>query len=326
MSRNWALWLAGTAGVLGLAAWGTAWLFSGDAEFREQPELLEVERGEEWRLLVANDGLGMPAPEEAVLAIRIGSGPVDVLDREGRVAMRIETAGTPMAVINEKKGLMVVSDQDWHGAWTRLLVIDMETPGVLQEIPLDGRRVSYSIFYGGGIEASEDGRWVYWIEHEWNGERWEYGVRAVALDSGEAADWHMPVPAECGWPELRVHEGSAIALGCNGQWTPADAQRTDAEFGGQGAALRGDDYRLKLDWARDGGSVTLRMVDPITGHVATEKQLAGTVDAYLLDTRRALVLRTDGTLERMDVWTAETEALQHRLEGPFHAGDIALTR
>ena len=329
MRKSWRRAVAVVAGaaVIAGATVSILSLSSGASRFREQPDLVEIERGEEWRLLIADDGIGMPQPREGVLAVRIGRGPVDVLDGDGRIAMRIETAGTPMAVINDHERLILVTDQDRHGAWTRLLVIGMEKPGVLLEIPLEGRRVGYSIFYGRGIEASTDGRWAYWLEHDWTGERWEYSIRAVSLDSGLPADWHLRLPTDCGWPGLESYEGSAIVARCNETALLVDVMdeaRILTEPAGD--ARTEDQYVLELDWARDLESVALRMVDRASGNLATEKELSRIADARLLDSRQVLVLRLDGTLERMDIWTGDKEALPYRLKPISQAGDVALTR
>jgi hypothetical protein len=49
-----------------------------------------------------------------------------------------------------------------------------------------------------------------------------------------------------------------------------------------------------------------------------------TYAAHLLDSRRVLLLRSDGTLEHMDPWTGEVQPLPYRIDPGQQGGDIAL--
>ena len=80
-----------------------------------QPALREVAAGDGWRLLLADDGLGMPPAAERLLAVGYDQEPprVDVLGKDGRIAARVEGGYALMARLNPGNGDLVVSD--WVG-------------------------------------------------------------------------------------------------------------------------------------------------------------------------------------------------------------------
>ena len=125
-----------------------------------QPPLREVQSGPGWRLFVADDGKGVPPVEEAVLAVTwdLATPYVDVLDRDGRIAMRVQVGYRPMARVNVPRGSIVISD--WidleSGRIARALTFALEPPAFAGEVRFAHRRVNSTVF-ANWITLSADG-------------------------------------------------------------------------------------------------------------------------------------------------------------------------
>jgi hypothetical protein len=307
-------------------------------EFREQPPMLEVESGQEWRLFVADDGLGMPEPGDAVLVL---SGQrVDVLDRDGRVAMSVRTGAEPIPAINVPRGELVVSDfvsENGIGRH-RLLLFDLASPRLLGLVELDGIRVRFHDIYGQALAISGDGRWLYWDRHDSPelGQRDSRHVwRAVDLETRKPLEWSAPMPEFCGGRgSLAPYGPSAMVAHCpvvGGPFlmeagllpelreAPGDAPHAGWKYRGGYAG----DYVLAIEGYIP--SPTLQISDAVTGVALANQQTTNVLDVVLIDTRQALLLKEDGTLQRIDVWTGDTETLPYR-QPVRRYGEVALVR
>ena len=307
-----------------------------DHSFLEQPDLVEVDGGEEWQLFVADDGLGMPSPEDSVLVIH--GQHVDVLDRDGRVAMRVRTRAEPIPAINVPRGELVVSDLTFEAGASRhrMLVFDLESPRLLASVELDPRRVRFHDPYGQALAISHDGRWLYWDRHDFP-ERGQFDSRhiwqAIDLQAREPIDWAAMMPLTCGRGALVPYGPSAMVARCfiGGPYlmeagvlpelraAPNDAPVARGIYRGGYAG----GYVLAIEGYIP--SPTLRISDAVTGVALAEQQPVNVLDVILIDTRRALILKEDGSLEHMDLWTGDTETLPYRLPARRH-GEVALAR
>ncbi|MGH2611396.1 MAG: LuxR C-terminal-related transcriptional regulator, partial [Tepidiformaceae bacterium] len=130
-----------------------------------QPALVEVDSGPGWRLLAADDGRPIPPADKGIVAIRwdIENPYLDLIDVEGRAALRVETGYRPMARLNASDNTLIVSDWvdiDADGAHARILVFDLDELAFVAEVPLQGTRVNGTVF-ANWITLSSDGRWLY---------------------------------------------------------------------------------------------------------------------------------------------------------------------
>lgn len=317
----------------------------------QQPELKEVARGDNWRLLAADDGSGIPTASDMVLAVGYETQPgrVDVLDRDGRVSARIEAGYAVMARVRPTTGEILLSDwtgdpgsATWHG---RVLVFDLKQPGLRAEIPLARERVNFTI-PGNAIYASTNGRWLYWVEHATvcasGGDEAvcdQMIVRAVDLESRAPADLEAKLPIGCGVPSVNVEKGSGVVAKCLPR-EGGNRYRVDMEsfpsklvLMGPGAPPRGwlssyaDGLALDVTLENNGAVIEeLAVVLAATGAELAHWDVGEAWAAMLLDGRAVLLLRPTGRLERIDIATGTGTELPYAIDAGAFSFDVRLYR
>lgn len=314
---------------------------------KPQPPLREAATGNRWRLLLADDGLGLPPRSERILAVAYDGEPrrVDVLGADGRVAARVETGYEPMARLNPVTGALLISD--WSGLTdadirpARLLVLDLEGARPLGEIKFAEQRLDFTVT-GNAVYVSADGRWFYWIAHGLVCSGDEAACdsmvfHAVDLVSVEASLLRAPMPVGCGIPQLVAQDGSGLLFRCpkagSTTWRIDAAgplaqvvavQSLDRTVSWVGS--RAGDVILEPGYTNDGSLTGLTLWDATTAVVRAQWPLTDTWGAYLLDERTALLLRSDGRLERVDLLTGIGQQLPYAIDPGNQGLDIRFYR
>ncbi|MCC7365825.1 MAG: hypothetical protein IT303_15780 [Dehalococcoidia bacterium] len=311
-----------------------------------QPLLHHAATGESWRLFVVPGRRALPTAAEAMLAVHWGAAPphVDVLDAQGRVAVRIETGYAPMARLNAADNTLVVSD--WHGegegARARVLVVDLGMPAAAVEFELPARRVNFH-FFANAMAVSDDGRWLYWVEHNAGACPGPsvtcdaMAVRALDLDAGQDAGFIAAVPRSCTVGGLAPAGGSAVVAACahGGERylvdvaigsVPVEVTYAVPAAEWDARAIAGADVHLRLVTAPDGAVTAMKVVDNRTGGVLLERPLDETWQVAMDGPSSALLLRSDGRLERMDLWTGDVTQLAYAIDPGAQGQDVALVR
>jgi DNA-binding CsgD family transcriptional regulator len=320
-----------------------------------QPPLKELDAGPGWRLLVADDGRPMPGADEAVLAINwdLATPYLDVLDVDGRVAMRVEVGYRPMARINLADGTFVVSDiplgaEAARRNW-RVLVFALDPPAFAGEVALAGTRSTSTVF-ANRVAVSADGRWLYWVERSVQTDPPSCAsggdaaicdrmvIHAIDLTTLGPADLEAEMPRGCGAPHFTPYGPSAVLAGC---YSEAGGFVLDASVPGsaisdapEGAPLDAWNLRtapgatvaLRLSIASDGAITRMDVVDRATSRVEQRYVMDDAWEVHLLDSDTALVLRSSGRLERMDLATGDGVQLPYRIAPGNQGLDIALVR
>lgn len=315
-----------------------------------QPPLREAGSGPGWRLLVADDGKPVPAAVDAILAIA-SDRPVpyvDLLDGEGRIALRLETSYAPMATLSPTANLLLISDIPGTDAQSgRLLVFELNPVRYRGQFTLPATRINYMSFFN-AIAASNDGRSFYWIEQQFPRAQpcttlgpYDNCDAAIVQAVDLAALTTMPpsaaLPEGCGVPSLLPYEQAAILVRCTNGLTflaeavPGAAVRLQPAPPGlrpPGWAERGPSASgrmLRLDYTPTGDITGITLVDAAGGLLSRPPfELAWSV--MLLDDTTALVMRPSGRLERLDTSSGDSRQLPYRLEPGKQGFDIALVR
>jgi hypothetical protein len=280
----------------------------------------------------------MPEPEDAVLVV--SGGRIEVLDADGRVAMRVRTGAEPVPAINGPRAELMISDffaENGRGRH-RLLIFDLQTARLAAAIELEPSRVRVHDIHGQALVVSGDGRLLYWDRHDFPelGQRDSRHVwRVVDLETRQTMDWGAAIPGFGGnQVSLATYGPSAMVVHCSVAGGPyvieagvvpelRDAPANAPVAGWRYRAGYAGDYVLAIDG--DIPAPTLRISKAITGAPLAEQQATEAVDVILIDSRRALVLKENGTLEHIDVWTGDTETLPYRLPVRRY-GEVALAR
>ncbi|MEO8540309.1 MAG: helix-turn-helix transcriptional regulator [bacterium] len=341
------------------AALGTSLAITPTAQ-RPQPTLKETAHGDGWRLLMADDGLALPGASEMVLAVGYETQPgrVDVLDRNGRVAARIEAGYAVMARVRPTTGEVLVSD--WIGdpavgTWrARVLVFDLMDSKLLAEIPLAQQRVDFTI-PGNAIYTSNNGRWLYWVEHATvcssGGDEAvcdQMIIRAVDLDAMAPADLEAKLPVGCGNPSVSIDAPPASASGPAGSGIVAkclpreggnryriamDSFPSKMVLIGPGAPPRGwlSSYAngLALDPTLKANETVIEEVAVVvasTGAELAHWDVGEAWDAIILDGNAVLLLRPTGRLERIDIATGVRSELPFAIDAGAFSFDVRLWR
>lgn len=317
---------------------------------RAQPPLKEVARGDKWRLLMADDGLGVPNASDMVLAVGYETQPgrVDVLDRDGRVAARIEAGYAVMARVRPTTGEVLVSDwvgepaaETWHA---RILLFDLRSRSLRAEIPLAQQRINFTI-PGNALYASTSGRWLYWVEHATvcpsGGDEAvcdQMIVRAVDLERMEPAKLDAKLTIGCGVPAVSIDGASGIIAKCLPR-SSSNRYQIDAEsvepmtLISPGAPPRGwlathaNGLSLEPSFRDDSSALEeTSVIELATGAELARWDIDGAWDAMLLADGSALVLLPSGRLERFNVASGAGFELPYAIEaGPF-VFDVRLYR
>ncbi len=322
-----------------------------------QPPLREVDSGSGWRLLVADDSKPVPSADRAVIAIRwdLEVPYLDVLDDDGRRAMRVEVGYRPMARLDPNANTLVVSDWaniEEEGRYARVLVFDLAGPEYRDEIALPYVRVNTTVFVN-RITLSAGGRWLYWVEHSHQEDPPSCArggdaavcdrmiVRAVDLLAMEPTDFEAAMPRACGSPTMSQHGDSAVLAHC-----PQGGIRfvLDAELFGQAnnAILEvpvsaqqdawdmrvagGSDIALRVGIESDGSITRITVIDLATGEHRRSFAVFDVWEVHLLDDSTALILRPTGRLERMHLATGNSAELPYAIDAGNQGLDIALVR
>ncbi|MEX0781113.1 MAG: hypothetical protein WD557_00565 [Dehalococcoidia bacterium] len=320
-----------------------------------QPPLVELDSGPGWRLLLADDDRPVPSADQAVLAINwdLETPYLDVLDVDGRRAIRVEVGYRPMARLNPTNGTLVVSDWlniDAPPAQARVLVFALDPPALVGEVILLGTRVNSTVF-ANWITLSFDGRWLYWVEHTVQADPPSCAtggdeavcdrmvVHAVDLLTLAPSGLEAEMPRACATPVLTPHGASAVLAHCS---RGAGRFVLDAALAGnlgimeapdgvrQGAwdmrTASDSDIALRVTIASDGAITAFSVVDVATADVRHTSTLTDAWEVHLLDSSTALVLRSTGRLERMDLSTGNSVQLPYAIEPGGQGLDIALVR
>lgn len=317
---------------------------------RAQPPLKEAARGDNWRLLIADDGLGIPAASEMVLAVGYETRPgrVDVLDKDGRIAARIEAGNSVMARVRPTTGEILVSDWVRDGAvetyHSRLLVFDLKSRLLKAEIPFGAQRIEFTV-PDNGIWGSANGRWLYWLEHSTvcpsGGDEVvcdQVIVHAVDLEGMAPGDLEAELTIGCGVPAVSVDGGSGIIARCQPR-SSSSRYRIDAEAAEPstlippGAPPRGwlatyaNGLSLEPSFRNDSSAFDVASVrEMATGSELARWDIDGAWDAVLLEAGWMLILLPSGRLERIDARSGAGFELPYAIEaGPF-AFDVRLYR
>lgn len=318
---------------------------------KPQPGLREIAAGESWRLLISDDGVPLPAARDLILAIGYDQVPprVDLLDHDGRIAARIETGYQPMAHLEDKGNRLIVSDgvtPGLEGFRARMLVFDLSIPGLLTDITLPGERVNFTTF-GDAIAISPDGRWAYWIEHRTHcpnsGDEIVCDlmvIRPVDLEALEPRNLAAEMPRACAVPAVAPYKESSIVVQCHerqgSRWVvdagglvdeflalaPAGAPQAHWEWTGGTRSGRALEFSITIDGSLT--SVTLR--DAVSGAALVAMPVADTWGAVLLDSDEVIFLRSNGRLERVDLYTGVGTQLPYEIAPGRQGLDILLTR
>ncbi len=327
---------------------------------RAQPPLKEAARGDNWRLLMADDGQGVPPASEMVLAVGYQTQPgrVDVLDRDGRVAARIEAGNSVMARVRPTTGEVLLSDWTgdpaagtWHG---RVLVFDLNVPELRADIPLAQQRVDFTIPHS-AVYASTNGKWLYWVEHKTvcasGGDEAvcdQMIFRAVDLEAMAPADLEAELPIGCGVPSVSIDAPPASASGPAGSGIVAkclpreggNRYRIDVEsfpsklmLMGPGAPPRGwlssyaDGLALDVTLDNNGAVIEeLAVVVAATGAELAHWDVGGAWAAMILDGGAVLLLRPTGRLERINIATGTGTELPYAIDAGAFSFDVRLWR
>ncbi len=320
---------------------------------RPQPALREIAAGESWRLLVSDDGVPLPAASDLILAIGYDQEPprVDLLDHDGRIAARLETGYQPMAHLEDGGNRLIVSDgvtPGTEGFRSRMLVFDLSIPKLLNDITLPGQRVNFTTF-GDAIAVSPDGRWGYWIEHRNQPDCPNGGdeivcdlmvIHPVNLATLEPVDLAAEMPRACAVPAVAPYTGSSIVAQCHerqgSRWVvdaggpvdeflaaaPTDAPQARWKWTGGTRSGRALDFSITNDGSLT--SVTLR--DSVSGAELVSMPVADTWGAFLLEGDEVIFLRSNGRLERVDLYTGAGTQLPYEIAPGRQGLDIILSR
>jgi DNA-binding CsgD family transcriptional regulator len=322
-----------------------------------QPPLIEIDSGTGWRLLVADDGHRIPPAREAVLAVRwdLETPYVDVLDVDGRAAARVETGYRPMARLSTSDNTLIVSDWvdiDADGGYPRILIFDLDELAFVGEVPLPGTRVNGTVF-ANWITLSSDGRWLYWVEHgrqtdppscATGGDEAvcdQMVVHAVDLRGLVPSGLRAVMPRRCAVPTMTPHGQSAVLAHCTrgaGRFVVDAALWGDAssavlevpdglrEGGWDMRTAPGATIALQVEIASGGDVTAVTVLDGVTGETHQRYALTDAWGVHLIDSSTALVLRSTGRLERMDLSTGDFQQLPYALVPGQQGLDIALVR
>jgi DNA-binding CsgD family transcriptional regulator len=317
---------------------------------KPQPPLREAASGNGWRLLLADDGLGLPPVAERVLAVAY-DGPeqrVDVLGADGRIAARVETGHGPMARVNPITGELLVSDSagptpEFQRRHERLLVFGLPDAALRAEVPFEQDRVDFTVPHS-AVWVSEDGRFFYWIEHGHvcpsggDGEVCDLHIfHAIDLQTFQATAYAAQMPTGCGVPVVADSRGSALTVVCrpptNSTAWKIDAaspvqNRPEPSSGVRSPSWVGSsagDSLLDVEYTGDGTLTALKVFDRRSGATLSKWPVTA-YEALLLDERTALVLRSDGRLERVDLLTGVGEELPYAIDPGNQGLDIRFYR
>jgi hypothetical protein len=318
-------------------------------QLRPQPPLKEAASGDGWRLLLADDGLGLPPTADQVLAVGYDQEQpfAEVLGADGRIAARVETGYAPMARINPVSGELLVSD--WAeatgvgGRHARLLVFDLASGRLRGEVPFGQARVDFTV-PGSAVYVSADGRWFYWIEHATvcpaGGDEAVCDLmvfHAVDLLTLSASSLQAPMPIGCGVPQVVQEGASAILARCLPR-AAAATWRIDASVSTGAIAVvnagafpswvgsSAGNSILSVGYTNDGTLTGVTLRDGATLAVIKDWHVADTWSAYLLDERMALLLKADGRLERVDLVSGAGEELPYAIDPGRQGLDILFWR
>lgn len=323
-----------------------------------QPALEEVRAGDGWRMLVPDGASTLVGEPTLAIDWDRETPTVDLLDENGRIALRIETSYRPMVQFTAANGLwrLIVSDvylaDDPSGSRARILVFDLGQLILEADITLPGQRVNY-ILYGVGMVVSRDGNWAYWVEHGQQSDCPDGGdasicdrmsIRAVDLSVLEPVDFEAEMPRGCGWPRVRAEDpeidvaASAVLALCFGRaerWivdgdagagafleevAPATSPRFATEYG------RNDDYVLEGSHDNIGTITSLRLVRGSNRVVVAELRDLTIWGALLLDGSTALLLDPSGRIVRVQMLSGVGTQLPFSVEPGRQGGDVILTR
>lgn len=317
---------------------------------RAQPPLKEVARGDKWRLLVADDGLGVPDASDMILAVGYETQPgrVDVLDRDGRVAARVEAGDSVMARIRPTTGEVLISDWVRDGTvetyHARLLVFDLEARRLAGETPFGTQRIEFTV-PDNGIYASANGRWLYWLEHATvcpsGGDEAvcdQLIFRAVDLSAFTPSSFEAKLTIGCGVPAISLDGASGIIAKCTPR-SSSNRYRIDAEsiepiaLIPPGAPPRGwlatyaNGLSLEPSFRSDSSALEeASVIEVATGVEVARWDIDGAWDAMLLPGGSALILLASGRLESINARSGIGFELPYAIEaGPF-AFDVRLYR
>ncbi|GMV85109.1 MAG: hypothetical protein AMXMBFR80_09660 [Dehalococcoidia bacterium] len=328
----------------------------GATKLQQQPGFIEIESGDQWRLLQADDGSTPPHASEAILAIDYegpfqsgasgsdGTGSdliwphVDVIGRDGHLHVRVETGYRPMARLNPADNTLIVSDvmQDSDGglAYARVLVFALDSPHLLGEVRLPHNRVNFTTF-GNAITLSPDGQWLYWIEHgqqsdppscEREGDESVCDlmtVHAVDLMSMANSSLTAHMPRACGVPDVTPYQGSSVLATCHQREASRlviDAAAPEQVRPGPVVPMvwsRVGNVGLRINSTNSGSLTEAILVDMTTGEELARQPLPEAFGIILLDERTALVHLANGSLHHLDLYTGETVQQSYSLDaGP----------
>lgn len=320
---------------------------------KEQPTLREVASGDEWRLFFADDRIPLPPTDGLLLAINwdLVHPLVDVLNHDGKLVARVQTAYRPVAHLNSRDGTLVISDvaHPDNGERARVLVFDLRARALLKDIALEQSRMN-PIIFADIVALSANGEWLYWVEHGIPADTSicittdvcdMATIHAVNLVTREPASLSAPLARGCGVPAFAQYGDSAVIAQCSpqqgtrGRWivdatrpqepaadAPANAPKAYWEWSAGSVA------GLVLSWAitNDGSFTSVALRDVVTGDIRAEMQVTDTWGAFLLNTREVLFLRSNGRLERVDIYTGAGSQLPYAIEPGRQGLDIALVR
>ncbi len=165
-------------------------------------------------------------------------------------------------------------------------------------------------------------------------------IHAVDLRTSTPVDLAAPMPRACGVPSFAPYKGSAVVAECAprqaSRWV-IDAEAPQGEFAipappGAPRAYwrwsygRAGDLVLEVSFTSDGSLTFAVLRDSTSGAIHAQMALRDTWGAYLMDARRALFLRSNGRLERVDLATGIGVQLPYAIDPGRQGLEVGLTR